>query len=284
MFVKKTAQEIIKKGTYFWNVSTRHLRVLPDFIIVGAQKCGTGTFYNNLVEHPSVIPAFVKEVHFFNNNFQKGAHWYKAHFPLSPYKYYITHMCKRAFLTGEATPGYIFHPHAPRRISEIIPKVKIIVLVRNPVDRAYSHYHHEVRKRRETLSFEDAIRMEEERLRGEFGKIMEDENYTSFNYFHYSYLLKGIYVDQLKRLSNFFNKEQILILKSEDFFHDHQAVFDRVLKFLNLPNWQFKDFRKCNVGHYPKINITTRRQLLDYFEPHNRRLYEYLGINFGWEK
>lgn len=286
MFLKETAKKIIEKGDFGFRLSTRHMRVFPDFLIVGAQKCGTSSLYRNLVKHPSIVPAFVKEIYFFSSAryFQKGVHWYKAHFPLLPHKYFNTRIRKLDFLTGEASPGYIFYPHAPRRISELLPDVKIIVLLRNPVDRAYSHYYHEVRKKRESLSFEDAIKKEEQRLRGEFDKIMEDEHYFSFNFLHYSYLLRGIYVDQLKRLNNYFSKDQIIILKSEDFFKDPQASFEQVIQFLGLPDWQVKDFRKANVGYYSKMDTVMRNRLIDYFAPHNQRLYEYLGINFGWEK
>ncbi len=284
---KKIIKKIIKKGKYLYRLSTCHLRVLPDFLIVGAQKCGTSSLYRNLVRHPSIIPAFVKEVHFFDNSrnyFQRGVGWYKAHFPTLLHKYYRKHICGNDSLTGEGSPFYMFHPHALRRISELLPEVKIIILLRNPVDRAYSHYHHEVEKRRETLSFEDAIRMEEERLRGEFDKLMTDEKYTSLNYSCYAYLLRGVYVDQLKRVYSYFDKSQVLILKSEDFFKDSQSTIDKVFQFLGLPGWQMEYFKKANVGSYQKMNSATRDRLLNYFEPHNHKLYEYLGINFGWDK
>ena len=279
--------KINKKKVPLYRLSTCHLRVLPDFIIIGAQKCGTTSLYMNLIEHPSIIPAFVKEVHFFNNQrnyFQKGVGWYKAHFPTFLYKYYITNIRRNDFLTGEASPFYLFHPHAPRRISELLPGVKLIVILRNPVDRAYSHYHHEVERGCETVSFEDAIRMEDERLRGEFDKMINDEHYTSWTYNHNSYLLRGIYVDQLKRVHTYFNKRQVLVLKSEDFFKDSQVAMEKVLQFLGLPGWQPRDFKKANVGSYQKMDPAIRSRLLNYFEPHNHRLYEYLGTNFGWEK
>jgi len=285
--MKKATKKINKKKVPLYRLSTCHLRVLPDFIIIGAQKCGTTSLYRNLVKHPSIIPAFIKEVHFFNNQrnyFQKGVGWYKAHFPTFLYKYYITNIRRNDFLTGEASPFYLFHPHAPRRISELLPGVKLIVILRNPVDRAYSHYHHEVERGCETVSFEDAIRMEDERLRGEFDKMINDEHYTSWTYNHNSYLLRGIYVDQLKRVHTYFNKRQVLILKSEDFFKDSQVAMEKVLQFLGLPGWQPRDFKKANVGSYQKMDPAMRSQLLRYFEPHNQRLYDYLGINFGWDK
>ena len=284
MSIKKIAKEIVERGNYLYRLSTRHLRTLPDFLIIGGQKCGTSSFYRNLVKHPAIVPAFEKEIYFFNGKFHKGINWYRTHFPLLPYKYYVTKICRQKFLTGEATPGYIFHPHVPKRVSEVLPHVKIIVLLRNPVDRAYSHYYHELRKKRETLSFEDAIKAEEKRLHGEFEKLIKNERYKSFNYIHYSYLARGIYVDQLQRWNNFFKKEQILLLKSEDFFRDPQTSFDQALQFLGLPGWQVNDFRKAHVGYYPKMDTAIRNRLLNYFEPHNHKLYEYLGINFGWDE
>lgn len=281
-------KKIKKKKVPLYRRLTCHLRVLPDFLIVGAQKCGTTSLYRNLVGHPSIVPARIKEVHFFNNShnyFQGGVGWYKAHFPTFLRKYYITHFRRKDFLTGEASPFYMYHPHAPRRISELLPEAKLIVILRNPVDRAYSHYHHEVERGCETVSFEDAIRLEEERLRGEFDKLMQDEHYTSWKYNHNSYLLRGVYVDQIKRIHTYFDKSQVLILKSEDFFRDSQATIEKILQFLGLPPWQAGDFKKANVGSYQKkMDTAMRSQLIRYFEPHNHRLYDYLDINFGWDK
>ena len=112
----------------------------PDFIIVGGQRCGTTSVYNNLISNPDVTPATKKEIHFFSDNYHKGLTWYQNQF-------------KKSLCTGEATPYYIFHPHSLRRISNDIPNVRIIILLRNPVDRAYSHYWLEVRLKNEHLSF-----------------------------------------------------------------------------------------------------------------------------------
>lgn len=267
-------------------VQTDHIQLMPDFIIIGAQRCGTTSLYNYLTKHPCVVSSYKKEVHFFDINFGKGLAWYRAHFfPSFLYKYYIKQISKQDMVAGEASPYYIFHPHAPKRISEIVPRVKLIVLLRNPVDRAYSHYRNEVKLEVETLSFEDAIEREEERLRGDVEKVLEDENYYSFNHQHYSYLSRGVYVDQLKIWMNLFPNEQILILKSEDFFNNPPTIFKRVIEFLNLPIWEPKEYRKYNIGWLArKMNATIRKRLIDYFEPHNQRLYEYLGVNLGWNR
>lgn len=264
-----------------YRLVTGQLRVAPDFIIIGAQRCGTTSLYNTLANHPFIAPALKKEIHFFDVNFRKGLVWYKAHFPLYGRKY-LTQVRKQNVLTGEASPYYIFHPHVPKRIAELLPQVKLIALLRNPVDRAYSHYHHEVRKGFESLSFEDAIEREQERLRIETVKMLEDENYYSFNHRHYSYLSRGIYVDQLRVWMRFFSREQILILKSEDFYEHPPSVIKRIVEFLRLPYWNFSVNGQYSYQPYSKMDITIRKRLIDYFDPYNQELYEYLSINLGW--
>lgn len=248
-------------------------------MIIGAQKCGTSFLYHFLSRHPRVEPATVKEVHYFDERFGEGLGWYRSHFPRPPAD-------GSRSLTGEGSPYYIFHPHAPGRMARVIPGVKLIVLLRNPIERAYSHYHHQIRNRREPLSFEDAIAAEEGRLSGELEKIMEDESYLSFDHRHFSYLSRGVYVDQLRSWSRFFRDDQMLILKSEDFFEHTSNVFGRVQDFLDLPHWEPKALetasRRVKEPTYPPMDPSTRRLLRDHFEPHNRRLYEYLGRNLGW--
>ena len=179
-------------------ILTNNLRVLPNFLIIGVSRSGTTSLYNYLTQHPSVAPALIKEVYFFDRSYKRGLAWYRSFFPTVLEKYYSTTVKKKEFITGEATPCYIFHPHVPRRVFKTIPGIKLIVLLRNPVDRAYSFYHHNLRRGLESLSFEEAIESEVKRLRGELEKMMDDENYFSFNRQYYSYLSRGIYVDQLK--------------------------------------------------------------------------------------
>jgi len=257
---------------------------LPDFIIIGAQRCGTTSLYKYLIEHPCVAPAFRKEVHFFDANFGRGLDWYRAHFPSVPYKYCAKQIRGHNILTGEASPYYIFHPHAPKRVREIVPRVKLIALLRNPVDRADSHYHLRVRDGTETLSFEDALERELEMVNRERERITQDENYHSLAHQRYSYLSRGIYADQLEVWASLFPREQILVLRSEDFYADPPTALRNVLKFLNLPSWEPQDYEKHRQGRYPKMDPATRRRLVSYFEPHNQRLYEFLGVNFEWEE
>lgn len=263
---------------------TARIRLLPDFLIIGAQRCGTTSLQRYLIRHPCIAPAFRKEVHFFDRNLRKGTTWYREHFPSFLYKYYVMTILRRQFMTCEATPSYIFYPHAPRRIFEIVPRVKLIVLLRNPVDRAYSHYQHEVGLKYEALSFEEAIKQEPERLNGEREKILVDEAYDSYRYRHYSYMSRGVYADQLEVWMTLFPKEQIFIVRSEDFFAEPSRVFHQVLRFLELPAWELPNYKQYNGREYTTMDAATRRRLIQYFEPHNRRLYEFLGRNFCWDQ
>lgn len=251
-------------------------RVLPDFVIIGAQKCGTTMLYKTLRRHPNVRPASTKEVHYFDLNFDKGIDWYRAHFPQpAPGE-------GEEFITGEASPYYLFHPHAAARLARTIPRAKLILLLKNPVDRAYSHYQHRVRKGIETLGFEEALDAEGQRLHGEVERMMEDESYHGFNHQHFSYLSRGVYVDQIPPWSGFFGRDQLLILKSEDLFDRPSDNLGHVLEFLKLPQWRPEAFNVRTQGRYEPMDPAIRRRLEEHFAPHNRRLYEYLGTDFGW--
>jgi hypothetical protein len=263
---------------------SKNARVLPDFIIIGAMKCGTSSLINYLREHPYVkIPLYQKEVHFFDRNFQKGINWYRSFFPSKISKYYITRCKKTSFLTGEKSPIYIFHPLVAKRLNKTLPNVKIIILLRNPVNRAYSHYNHSVRNGREPLSFEEAIKTEPERLRGEKNKIIKLKNYKGLKYSRYSYLLRGHYLEQIKEWFKYFPREQLLIIKSEDLFKTPQIVMNEVYNFIGIPKFKHDKFEKKFSRPYEKLKEETRQDLIKYFKPYNEKLYKYLGVEFDWE-
>lgn len=272
--VKRFKKQVANWSVEPYRVSTSSLRPMPNFIIIGSQKGGTTSLYNYLTQHPYIKAAVNKEVHYFDVHFDKGDNWYRSRFPF----------CGQDYITGEASPSYIFHPHAPKRIAELTPSVKLIALLRNPVDRAYSHYNHNLRKKRENLAFEVAIEKEGERLSNKLEKMLEDDKYFNAKYFHYAYLGRGIYVDQLKNWFNFFSKEQILILSSEDFYADPAVSYSQVLEFLKLPQWELGEYKRFNGLDYQGMTVATRKQLIDYFKPHNQRLYEFLGMSFDWDK
>src|SRR5437764_5111475 len=124
---------------------TSSLRLLPDFLIIGTQRGGTTSLYHYLKTHPCVQLANTKDTHFFDKKFNKGLSWYRGHFPTRLGKYYTQRVRQQPFVTGEASPSYLFHPHAPGRVAQLLPSARLIVLLRNPVDRAYSQYFHAVK-------------------------------------------------------------------------------------------------------------------------------------------
>jgi len=208
----------------------------------------------------------------------RGINWYQVFFPFKD-------LLRRKFLTGDATPRYLDHPHAPKRVKEIIPNVKFIVLLRNPIDRAYSMYNMRVSRGRETCSFEEAIRLEKERTQDEFKKMEEDENYYSSPYFHHSYLDRGIYVDKLQRWMSIYPKEQFLIIKSEDFFKNTSENYYKVLNFLGLPPHELESYPiQGRVNKLDPMSSNVRKQLVQFFKPHNEKLYQLIGKNLGWDK
>ena len=234
---------------------------LPDFVIIGARKCGTTFLYHLLTQHPLVERAAGKEVHFFDRSFGEGIEWYRRCFPPPKWR------DGRRSITGEATP-YLAHSPAPRRMAEVIPRARLIALLRNPVDRAHSDYQHAVRRGRETRTFAEAT------------------NYASLDDTGSGYLSGSIYVDHLLRWSEFFSDEQILVLKSEDFFGSPVDTSKVVLDFLDLPEWEPRvwdlHYKKNKGKHEQEMDSATRRRLQEYFEPHNQRLYDHLGVDFEW--
>ena len=255
---------------------TSHDRVLPNFIIIGVQKGGTSSLYKYLMQHPNVVPGYKKEVKFFDGKYQKGLDWYRYNFPFN------SQMSDSGAQTGEASPSYIFHPLVPQRIKESIPNVKLVLLLRDPVVRAYSHYQGNFRKGQEKLSFQEAIEQEESRLGGEKESIIADQEYPMYKYLVYSYRARGIYIEQIKNWLKSFPREQMLILRSEDLFSNPQKVYTRVLAYLGLPDWKLDKYDIFNYGHYEGMEPQTEKKLREYFNPHNQELYEFLGVNFDW--
>jgi len=244
-----------------------------DFIIIGTQRGGTTSLYNYLGQHPDVAPATTKEIHFFDIHFDKGINWYLEQFPK-------TKEDEDKMLFGEATPYYLFHPLVPKRVFDNFPNVKLVVLLRNPIDRAFSHYNHEVRVGNENVSFEKGIILELLTLKDEEKKVKKG-NYSDI-YQKFSYLERGIYLDQLKNWFEYFPQKQFLILKSEDFFSNPQSCMDEFFKFLGISEFEVKNFEKFQSGEYKKMSESTRQKLDEFFKPYNQRLYKFLGADFSW--
>ena len=255
-------------------------RALPSFLIIGAQKCGTTSLYDYLTEHPQLWDAYIKEVHFFDgglnpaiDDFEKGESWYRANFPFKDAMEEQEH-------TFEASPLYLFNPLAPQRIHGLIPNTRLIAILRNPTERAISHYFHEKRHHREPLDIADAMDAEEKRL----APKLKNKDYKSETFIHLSYKSRGLYLEQLERFLDYFPRENLLVLESETFFQDPKATLHQVCKFVDIdPNYQFKNLKPRNIApNRVKVTAEVYNYLDSYFEPHNQRLYDFLGEKYTW--
>ena len=240
----------------------------PNFTIVGPWKCATSSLYRYISQHPDVVPAYVKEIHFFNQNFHYGIDWYLAHFPPIPQG--------EVFISGEATPSYLSHRETPSRIFKSFPEVKPIAILRNPVDRTISHYNMALRYnlvKGDILDYTKPIidRINSGRLEGkDIGRLDTG-------------ILGGsLYVSHLKRWLDFFPKDRLLILKMEDLSFTPEKSMDLVFDFLGLPDFKEGKYETVNQGAYDPADDEVRNLLSDLFKPFNQELEDLLDMKFDW--
>ncbi len=261
---------------------TAPARVLPDFVILGAQKAGTTSLYAYLCAHPDVLPAARKEVHFFDVNYDRGAGWYRSMFPLAGARL-LAARGGRTVLTGEASPYYLFHPQAPARARALIPTAKLIAVLRDPVERAWSHYRHEVQAGREPLSFDDALAAEPTRLAGaERTFAAGGPGATHPGHRYHSYVARGRYADQLQAWLACYPHEQLLVLRAEDLFERPKDVWDETLAFLGLRPSRPPAFEVHNPGAGSAVPEPARSLLEATFRQPNADLADLLGRDQLW--
>jgi hypothetical protein len=263
--------------------ATAAIRPLPDYLIVGGQRCGTTALHDLLARHPLIGAAHVKEVHFFDLQFDRGERWYRGHFPNDARRALAVRRHGGRVVCGEASPYYLFHPLAPGRVARILPEVRVIAMVRDPVARAVSHYHHEVALGAESLQLQEALAAEQERLAGEEERILADPGYAGFAHQHHSYVARGRYLGQLERWAEHVPAERTLVVRSEDFFEQPQDVVAQVLRFLDLPPMTVPaSGTSRNAASYSGIDGASEAWLRERFAEDNRRLEGYLGRELGW--
>lgn len=258
-------------------------RTLPDFLIIGSTKCGSTSLHGWVTQHPFVADT-KKEIHFFNMNYYRRTDWYRTFFPYERDRERFAREHGRPFLVCEATASYLADYRTPGRVAKLLPDARLIVCLRNPVDRAYSQYHYFRRRGSERLeTFEEAIAAEAERLHGEEAREIADRHYHSWRAYRYGYKRTSRYAEHLQRWFEAFPREQFLFLSFErDLAPDPRAALARVHEHVGLPPHEPEALPRLNAGTYAPLADETRAQLDEYFGPHNRRLYELTGIDFGW--
>lgn len=250
-------------------------RMRPGYLIVGTKRGGTTSLAAWVYRHPGVAPCRNKKAtHYFDINYWRGPKWYFSRFEKPRDGWTIT---------GEASPYYMYHPAGPDRIAEALPDVKLIAVLRDPVERAWSQYRYEVARGHETETLDRALDLEPQRLEGERERLIADPKYPGMAYRHHGYLERGHYADQLERMYSRFPRDQVLVLGSEAMFQNPLGQLARVWDFLGLHDVKLDELeaRNANVSR-ADIPEDLRQRLTDYFRPHNAKLYDLLGTHYGW--
>jgi hypothetical protein len=242
----------------------------PDFIVIGVAKAGTTSLYDYLNDHPMIKMPETKEIHFFDEGYDQGIESYLKHFPKKKTLEYP--------LSGDVTPRYFVKKNVPKRVKNHFPDVKLILLLRNPVDRAFSHYKQHL--------FPKTGDSFEKHLAREFLKLSNKKNKEDL-----PLLQRGFYVKHLKEWLKIFPKEQILVLIAEDFYKNTQESMNMIYEFLNIASYQHKSFPISNEGVYKGIALheKTRALLEDFYKPYNEELqslFDEFGFNIKltWDK
>jgi len=264
--------KIKNKLIFFFRKTLSFNRMEPSFIIIGEARCGTTSLFNYISQNDKVLPPVKKEIHFFDYKFHKKKGWYKSFFPF----------VKEGKITGEATPYYFSHPKAAKRIKETYPDIKVILVLRNPIDRAISSFYKQRDLKIEPIeSIEKAIDIEEDRLKDSMKNMSTNSDYD-FNHKNYAYAKRGLYYENLERWKSLFDEDQMLIFEFEELFGNIDVNYDKVIEFLNIDK-QNISFRHFNKGTYDNIDAEFRMKLSSYFDESNQKLYKMLKSNYNWK-
>jgi len=251
-----------------------------NYLIIGAQGSGTNVFHEYLLQHPQVMPALKPEINYFDHYYSRGIEWYSQQFPLI--SGYAPSKRPKGHITGEACSRYLHHPRAAERVKLTCPDVKMIILLRNPTDRAYTHFRHAVKIGKENLPFGLALKSEAKRLeRGNF--LLRDNPYHhSESNLYNSYITWGLYADQLKHWLSRFDRDQFLILRSEDFFKNPLQHAAKAYKFLDLPDHAPMPVTTSEEQPFEYLSGHTRAKVERVFERSNEELCHLLNWEFAW--
>ncbi|MGB7274871.1 MAG: sulfotransferase domain-containing protein [Geitlerinemataceae cyanobacterium] len=254
----------------------------PDFIIIGAMKAATTAIYDYLQQHPNVIHRLPKELHFFSQpqHYAKGWSWY-----LSNFKAKVKPDYDSQFILGEASPSYLLDPEVPARIKAFYPSVKFIVSLRNPTDRAISHYYHQVKRQKDELrSIEEAFSEKAieqcieatSSLGNHLTKLRQHQTWKTFRYLYF-----GQYASQLEQWFEFFPRDRILILNQGDLEKEPEQFIQKLFQFLELPDRKIA-IDRVYTNTYPDTHLDIVNRLNEYFKPFNQQLEKLLDREFNW--
>ena len=283
--IPDTMKRIVHFGSRNYGQLTASRRMLPQFLICGGQRCGTTSLYRALAAHPAVIKAVLhKGVHYFDVGYHHGLRWYRGHFPLRRRAERIQDALGVPAQTFESSPYYMYHPQALARIAADLPGVKLVVLVRDPVERAYSQHAHEVARGFEPeVDFARALALEPSRLAGQRELLLNDPNAYSFAHQHHAYQARGEYIEYLEPMAALLGRDRVHVVDSTEFFLHPEPVYDAVLDFLGLPRvQQYPAFDRHNARPRNRLDDSIASRLAQHYAPYDERLATWLGHRPSW--
>ncbi|MEU0488085.1 sulfotransferase domain-containing protein [Nocardiopsis sp. NPDC006139] len=261
-----------------WGAVTAPARALPDFLVCGAQRSGTTSLYKSLCQNPAATgPVLRKGVHYFDTGYHRGASWYRAHFPLR-----MSLRGRPPVRAFESSPYYLFHPLAAERIARDLPWVRVVVILRDPVERAYSAHAHETARGYETEPFARAVDLEESRLAGEEEKLAADPAYVSHSHQHHGYIARGRYADQLERMEKHLGRDRMYVADYADLFDGTTRELRLIEDFLGLPPGPDRVPGRHNARERTGMPAGLRAELAARFAESDRRLARWWGRTPSW--
>lgn len=279
------AAEASKRVLREVGVRTSDHRPPADMLIVGAKRGGTTSLFEYVAEHPGVLPLFparrAKGTYFFTDHYDLGEAWWLSHFPTTWTRDLAQRRLGYRPVTAEASPYYLFHPLAPERAAQAAPHAVVVAILRNPIERAFSHYK-ERKRHTETLSFDDALAAEAERTAGEEERLVADPTYVSFAHRHQTYAAQSKYGPMLRRWSAAFPPEQMFVRTAEEFYADPQGTVDELVTLLGLPRIALADASPRNAAPSADMAAATRARLADEMAETVAEVDAYLGRPTGW--
>lgn len=282
-----------RKALRAWGTLTADVRPGPDFLLVGAKRGGTTSAYFHLLSHRNVMPMFPsarfmpgrrdsKGTHYFASDYDRGERWFRSHFPSVAKRAAVRLALGSTPIVGDASPYCLFHPLAPERAAALLPDARILVALRDPVERTHSAWREQVRNGVETLSFADALAAEPERLAGEEERLVAEPGSYSFAHEFQSYAGQSLYADSLERWFAAYPREQVHVWASEDYYGDTDATVRGILEFLGLPMGRFADVKQLNAAPPSPMEPELRAALVERFADDVARTEALLGRQMPW--
>lgn len=279
--VPRSYRQAVYRAILAYKRWTGQARYLPDYLLIGAQKAGTTSLYAYLVQHPQIGRSLRKEIHYFDRHFDRGLDWYCAHFMSPVYRRLYRVRNGVDLITGEATTHYLFHPLVPERVAQVLPDVRIMMVLRDPVERTYSSFkYYQVRQEEDpAVNFEEAVRCEAQRVEADRPRVIAEYGLFDPALSAYGHQHRGHYAEQIERWFAHFPREQFFIVNSNQLYQNPQHTMREAFSFLNLPHYEPPQYEQFNLGKRGTMSDDIRAELEAYFAPHNERLNALLGVD-----